>query len=360
MSDRQKNILLIFLSTLFALVLIEIFLSILASFKPQERVTSEPSYMLYEQGKVFQNVDKIVKYEPNKNILTKAYVNIDNNFVEAYSYKIETNNFGLVQKKNLDKKVPSILFLGDSFTEGQGQEPWLNKFNGYFRNYQIINGGILATGPQQFELMEQHVSKFYNIEKVFLLYIGHDIRRSPFSLSKHQLECLMNYQNCKGNEIFFGYPIESKSPENFLNNLRNKRIQNYKNVPLNKRLKKNIKSYFSNLYVFKIPLAFLREKFYKSKNTKIKKNLEAMKRLYLKYGENIYFIHLTTRDEIINRPEYESSFAMKNIKNYSNNHFSCKFDNNLEYYDPLHNHPNEEGYNYLFNCVSKIMREQIN
>ena len=86
-SGRQKNILLIFLSTLFALVLIEIFLSILASFKPQERVTSEPGYMLYEQGKVFQNVDKIVKYEPNKKILTKAYVNIDNDFVEAYYTK---------------------------------------------------------------------------------------------------------------------------------------------------------------------------------------------------------------------------------------------------------------------------------
>ena len=67
--------------------------------------------------------------------------------------------------------------------------------------------------------------------------------------------------------------ISNKLSENFLNNLRNKRIQNYKNVPLNTRLKKNIKSYFSNLHVFKIPLAFLREKFYKSKNIKIKKTL---------------------------------------------------------------------------------------
>ena len=58
-------------------------------------------------------------------------------------------------------------FLGDSMTEGQGAPAWIDKFQGKFKEYQIINGGILATGHQQFELMEQHVSKDYNVKKFF-------------------------------------------------------------------------------------------------------------------------------------------------------------------------------------------------
>ena len=360
MTEKKKNILIVFTSILISLIIIETILSIKSLFKVKERLTSEPGYMLYEQGKVFKNVDKIFKYEPNRKILTKAFFYIDDEFKEAYSYEIKTNNFGLVQRNDIDKNSPSILFLGDSFTEGQGEDSWVNKFNGSFQKYQIINGGILATGPQQFELMEKHISEFYKVKKVVILYIGHDIRRSPFNFSKQELNCLENYQNCNGNEIFFGYPINSKNPNTFLKELREKRIQNYKSLPLDKRLKKRIKFFFSNIHVIKIPHTFLREKFYKTKNIKIKKNLEAMKRLHDKYGENIYFINLKTRDEILNGKEYETNFAMQNIMKFSNNYFTCEFDNNLELYDELHNHPNSRGYDYLFDCVSKIMADKIN
>ena len=32
--------------------------------------------------------------------------------------------------------------------------------------YQVINGGIFGTGPQQFEALEKHIDEFYDIEKV--------------------------------------------------------------------------------------------------------------------------------------------------------------------------------------------------
>ena len=54
-------------------------------------------------------------------------------------------------------------------------------------NYQIerakaaiINGGLLATGFKQFELLDTYLSNF-NIQKVFILFIGDDLRRNIFN-----------------------------------------------------------------------------------------------------------------------------------------------------------------------------------
>ena len=251
MTEKKKNFLLLLTSIVLSLLLIEIICSVIFSSKVNKiNFTKEPGYFLFEQGDVFINADKIFKYHSNKNILTKSYVYLDNEFKEAYSYEIETNNFGLAQKNDLKKNTPSILFLGDSFTEGQGETPWINKFDGKFKDYQVIGGGILATGPQQFAYMEDHVSKNYNIQKVFLLYIGHDVRRSPFTISNQQINCLKDYNSCKGNEMFFGFPLKSENPNNFLNNLREQRIKTYNNLSLKKKVKKkNKRFFFRSIYI---------------------------------------------------------------------------------------------------------------
>ena len=360
MTDKKKNILLILSSILFTLILLEIFFLFFNKIKNKNQIISnEPGYLLYEQGEVFQNKDKIVKYHPNKKIKTEAFFKVEDKFIKAYSYEITTNNFGLVQKNNLKKDLPSILFLGDSFTEGQGQPAWIDKFNGFFKDYQIINGGILATGPQQFESMEEHISKFYNVKKVFFLFIGHDVRRNPYSISKQQFSCLNNYINCNGNEIFYGFPLNSKNPEKFLNFLSDTRKQNNLDLSFKKRIKIKIKNFFKNLNIVKIPHNFLREKFYKSKNIKIMKNFESINNLYQKYKDNIYFVHLLTRNEIINGKEYESHYTEKYIRSLTKNYFSCKFENRLQNYNSLDGHPNKDGYNYLFNCINRIMNNEI-
>ena len=120
MTEKKKKKILIISSVIFSLILIEITLSIYSSIKKNKSFSSEePGYLLYDQGRIFINKEKIVKYHANKKILTEAYYKINDDFKKAYSYEITTNNFGLVQKNDLKKNVPSILFLGDSFTEGQ-------------------------------------------------------------------------------------------------------------------------------------------------------------------------------------------------------------------------------------------------
>ena len=56
-------------------------------------------------------------------------------------------------------------------------------------------------------------------------------------------------------------------------------------------------------------MSFLKEKFYKSKNIKIKKNLAAMKKLNDKYGDNIHFVNLKSYHEVKYQNDYETNFS---------------------------------------------------
>ncbi len=353
----KKNNLLILISIVFSLFIVELFCIIFLSNKSDYDYKNR--YMIFSEGKTFNNVDNFFTYHPNQKITAANYYYKEGKFLDVYKYDIYTNNLGLVQKNNLNKKTPSILFLGDSFTEGQGSKSWINNFDGMHNEYQIINGGLLGTGFQQFELMDNHL-KNYNIKKVFVLFIGDDLRRDIFQFNKGQLECLNDHQLCLGTEGFYGFPISKEDPSLFLKNLRIKQISNYqKNKQTFKSLRRNIKSKITNLNIIKIPNEFLKTNFYKSKNEKILRNFDSITNLINKYNENIYFIHLKMKGEIINgKKSYESIYAQKYIKNLSKNYFECKFENNLNYFFEYDEHPNKEGYDNLYNCVLNIFKEQ--
>ena len=153
---KKINFFLAISSFLVGIILIEFFFILKYSNITKEYKLSlnDKRFMLFSEGNVFSNIDKIFKYYPNQKIISKTFYKIDNTWKKEYEYEIVTNNFGLVQKDDIKTNSPSILFLGDSFVEGQGSYSWVNKFNGKFENYQIINGGIIGTGPQQFELLE--------------------------------------------------------------------------------------------------------------------------------------------------------------------------------------------------------------
>ncbi len=361
MNFFKSNTFLVFISISITLIFLELLLSFnYRKIDKSHNISySHQRYMLFEQGDVFKNVGKIFKYYPNKSILSETFYKVENEFIKEYSYTITTNNFGLVQKNDIYKDKKSILFLGDSITEGQGAEPWIDYFNGTFNNHQIINGGILGTGLQQFELMEYHISKNFNIDKVFLLYIGDDFRREIFNMSKNTQNCLKNYYECVGDENFYGFPLKEKNPSEFLIKLENFRLNYIQKVPKFKKARRYVKKKLSDLYVVKIPLNFLRIKFYKSKNIKIKKNIESINRLNNKYDKNIFYIQLLYKPEIIEGKTYETIYAQNFIKKISNNHFTCNFNNNLNYYYKIDAHPNKTGYKYLYECVKKIMENNL-
>ena len=126
------------------------------------------------------------------------------------------------------------------------------------------------------------------------------------------------------------------------------------------KIRRAIKNYIINLYIVKIPLDFLRSNFYKSKNEKINRNFSSIDRLIKKYGDDIYFVNLKMKQEILNRKSsYETIYAEDFIKNKTKKHFRCDFDNNQDFFYKNDMHPNKKGYENLKNCIEEILNRQI-
>ncbi len=354
MKKINYNFWLVIFSTLITLFILEIIFRYSLP-KPFYYKYHQQQYRLYQQGKIFQNVNNFFKYEPNSSIRHEVFFDINNKFLKEYSYEIKTNNFGLVQEKDIYPSIPSILFLGDSFTEGIGSHSWVNNFQGKIGNYQIINGGIFGTGPQQFELLEKHINKYYNIEKVVFLYTSGDIERDPFNFSEQNFKCLNNYLMCKGFESYYGFPIKNMNPESFLKQLKSFRDTKEDKITW-KKIRRKIKSLIANLYIIKIPRNYLQNNFYKSKNEKIIKNFNSITNLVNKYGENIIFIQIQTMDEIFNKKKnYYSIYSEKFIRSLTQKHYNCEFENDISFFYYNDGHPNKKGYEKLYKCVSEII-----
>jgi len=348
----KKNFFLLVATLIVTLFLIEIILDSTLGDKNKKNLAYN-RYMLFSEGDVFQNVDKIFKYHANKKIISRTFYDLEDSFIEEYNYLIQTNNYGLVQKDNIEKNKQSILFLGDSFTEGQGFYGWVNKFNGSYKNYQVINGGILGTGFKQFELLEKHISNDYDVKKVVVLYVSDDLRRDLFNHNDQVINCLKSYLNCNGYENFYGFnPFSLNDHLKFLKSQRvNKNSNSKKTFKIYKR---QVKKYISQLSIFFYPHQFLKNNFYKSKNAKIILNLESIDNLIKKYKSNIIFIRLKQKNEIKNGNSYYSIRAKKHIQKTSKL-FECDFNNDLNNFYKHDSHPNQVGYKYLFECVQNIL-----
>ena len=354
----KKNLSLFFFSTLICLFSIEIFFQIIFSYREDYKYReAEARYMLFyeKDGEIFEVYDNFFKYKSNKKIYAETFFEIDEIFNKEYSYSFDTNNFGLVQKKNLDKLKKSILLLGASFVEGQGAEPWINNINLNDKVYQVINGGIFGTGPQQWENLEKHISNFYKVDKLIVFYDGGEFRRDHFIIPQKTARCLKNYLNCDGDENFYGYPFTQNKPDEFLLFLKNFRIKSFQNIDKFKYYRRLIKKYISDLYIIQIPKNFLKIAIYNTKNEKIIKNINSVGNLINKYNDDVYFIQFNTKQQIGLGKSYETSFVEKFILKKNTNHFYCDFENNIDNFYINDGHPNKYGYESLKNCVQNII-----
>ena len=317
----MNNKILVFLSIISTLIILEFSFKIFIF--NQNEYNYKNRYLLFSGKNVFKNIENFFTYYPNKKINAINYYLENDKFIKVYDYNIYTNNYGLAQKHNIDKNKKSILFIGDSFTEGQGHKSWIDSFNGSYNGYQIINGGLLGTGFQQFELIDNYLSSF-NISKLFILYIGDDLKRDIFQFNKQQLNCLNDYHECTGNELFYGMPANSNDTLKFVNSLslKKKEFSNERDLSFEK-IKKKIKNFLSNLYIIRIPVDFLKSNFNFFENNNIKKNTLVIDRFIKKYGKNVYFISLNTKQEIANnKKSYETIFAKEYIKKKNKQFFS--------------------------------------
>lgn len=139
------KLLIVFGSLLLSFLLIEGFLRIFYPFKfYSKRYLFMTKHSLLEQKSV-------CRYYPNTDIREVAVYEQHNGFIIEYDHSFLTNNIGLVQKNNFSKLRNSIVFIGDSFTQGEGSNPWFYKLENCWKNnkYQLVNLGILGTGIAQ-------------------------------------------------------------------------------------------------------------------------------------------------------------------------------------------------------------------
>lgn len=218
-----KNTFLLLIVLLIMLVIMEVITRTIWG-HPLEKKYKAARVMLFESEDNFVNIDRGFKYFPNKSIRSSTYyIKSDNTVVKEYDYHIDTNNLGLVQKKPIDVNETVDIFLGDSFTEGQGAEPWFYEFeNDYDKFNKVVNGGLLGTGPLQWELLVNHLESEYLISynKVNVIMISQDVKRNIYNFSGKQLRCLRN-QECKGISGFYGYSFHAKTQQEIENDVKN-------------------------------------------------------------------------------------------------------------------------------------------
>ena len=353
-----KNIFVTLASILIGLVLFEIIASLVIGKELSNDHERSRRYLLYgaaDDTPVFRNQGKIFTYSPNSTIRTSAYYENGSGLHKEYDYQFKTNNFGFVQKRDIEKERPSILVLGDSFTEGQGATPWFYELEeSSNKDIQLINGGLFGTGFAQWKLLhDQLVDSSIRVNKVVVPFISDDYQRKVWNFSDRLLNCFEDAAKCQGNEGYFPLP-KSVDTESFVSNLRKFRDTEYAEKQAKKE-RSFFRQYFPRIHFIG---GYIKNEYkLRFKNA----NPAAIAYLSEKYGKNIVFIHLPTKEELErgNAPDHMGQLAREKILNTGSKLVDGFNVCGLETKDYFVNdpHPNPEGYKKIAQCVDKVMLE---
>ena len=354
-----KNTLIAIVSALIGLVLFEVFAGFLIRKGPSNDHERSRRYMLFgtaDSAPAFRNKGKIFTYAPNSRIHPTAYYENSAALHKEYDYEFKTNNFGLVQKQDVDKDRPSILVLGDSFTEGQGATPWFYSLeeDNVSNKMQLINGGLLGTGFAQWKLLHDDlVNSEIRINKVVVPFISDDYQREVWNFPDRVLSCLGDIGKCKGDEGYFPRPL-GFDEETFVGKLRKFRDAEYANKQAIKE-RRFFRRYFPNIHFI---WGYIKNEYkIRFKNT----NSTAIEYLSQKYEKNIVFIHIPTQEELERgrTPNRLGQLAREKI-NSSGGKLIDGFNvcglESIDYFtnDP---HPNPNGYKKIAICVYKTIQD---
>ncbi len=347
---------------LFSFLFLEIFSRIL--FK-KEFENYDKRIMLYSESKTFQNLENFFIYNPNTSFksLTIYQDKQTNKLVKEYSYNVDTNNAGLVQLNDIDENKESIFILGASETKGQGSIPWFYDIEKKYLNnkFQIINIGMIGTGPAQQKLLFEYIKKKYSlkVKKIIIIFSSGYFSRGIWNFNSQQLKCLKKNNNCIGTEGIYGFNFVNQNPEEFAKKVimsRKANLNSFTESLKEKNYLQSIKELAKKSYFIK--KLYLVTKIYKSRNLSSESNFEAIIFLNSNYSEKLKFIHMQGKSESLNN---KISLQGINIQNWFKekklieNYNYCKIP-----YKGFHfndSHANKIGYTFLKKCVEKAINE---
>jgi hypothetical protein len=321
--------------------------------------SSNNRIMFFEGGgTIFENHEDIFTYVPNSEIRHEAVYFSDDDFVVEYDYHFHTNNYGLVQEAGLAPARPSLLLLGNSFTEGQGAEPWFSELATPRKDveYQMINGGLIGTGFEQWSKLARFLSEQgIKVEKVLILFISGDYTRRVWNFSPSILDCLAMLAACRGDEGFYRLPPASDLPP-WVTKIRALRTQT--GTATKYPFQGGARSWLPATFPV---YDYWRAKFEKSSDIELAKQRSdaAIGTIIRRYGaSNVVFMHLPQKDEP-NGPSQQGVDVRRANRNAGGNlidgYTPCRL-TALDYH--VHDgHPNKQGYGKIAHCVSRVVQQ---
>src|SRR5256885_935844 len=300
--------LLIIPSILVGVIAVEFFCEFFLPSKYTDLATDSQRIIFFDgPSQLFQVHGEVFTYFPSSEIrnLTVFYWGNNNKYNVEYDYHFHTNNFGLVQATDVLPHRDTFLVVGDSFTEGQGAEPWFDHVSPEIAKlgYQAVNGGLMGTGFVQWDKLQHYLAaQNFQIRKVLVVFISDDYRRPIAHLTPGVFQCLSTPSLCQVGESYFYRLPPPNSLDSWINKIRTARAATIKKSWLAGHAETllpatyHIYWYFKNKYYgqrYRDPAEVARG------DQAGQQSHVAIAELIGKYGRsNVAFLHLPQKDEI--------------------------------------------------------------
>lgn len=345
--------LLIILSTLIGILLVESFCWLFVPSIGWNAPSRDRRVVFFDgPGAIFENHDDIFTYLPHSEIRNVTAFFSEHAFGIEYDYRFRTNNLGLTQHADIVPERESLLLLGDSFTEGQGAEPWFPLVSPAIDKlgYQPINGGVLGTGFQQWLKLDRYLAaKNIQIRKLVVLFISDDYRRSVWNIQPDVSACLSASRLCR---VAYSYFYRLPPQEEVSSWIDRVRMARGPSKPRPKLTAAALLPASFSVYAYFSQLIRAAQAEQESR--------AAVAELIKIYGpENVAFLHLPQKDEVGHGPDSLGMRARHAIEDAGGKLFDgfklCQL-TAADYY-PNDDHPNKGGYNKIAACTTRVINE---
>ena len=306
-------------------------------------------------GSIFENHGDVFTYVPHDDIRSLTVYFSDRSFDVEYDYRFHTNNYGLVQDADVVASRPSLLLLGDSFTEGQGAAPWFRQLAAANRSnsYQLVNGGLLATGFAQWRLLDRHLQAFdVNVKKLVVIFISDDFTRLPGTVSETVLRCLSSSAFCGEQSDYYRLPPARELPQ-WVDDVRALRTADV--GPVHHFLRRALDVLPATHQVYH----YVKAKLFLDESAAKQESRVAIFAFIKEHGaDNVAFVHLPQKDETrgLNALGLEARRAINDAGGKLYDGFAICGLGAADYH--IHDgHPNARGYDKIARCVGDVVRD---
>jgi hypothetical protein len=130
-----------------------------------------------------------------------------------FDCRMKSNNLGLLQNDDLLPGTPRTIVFGDSFTSGQGGCPWFHRLQARRPQDQLLNAGLLGTGPDQWwRLFEYLKTQGVVAKRVLLVAISNDFKRKAWTWPDSDINCL-DRGICVWDGVYSWQPVRADETE---------------------------------------------------------------------------------------------------------------------------------------------------